>query len=186
MKKLIAHRVTLASHPLLIEIVRAIFNANIADLATKPLHVLEQDEQQEWWKNLDHQNVQLHVYSPVEQPWQIVAFSLVRNHGHFSTPQFAIAGGYSGRGYGTEIIQHYIEVAGQPLYGQQLVANEAIRHMNQKAGWKVLYEREGVEYLFHPGRAPFLPCPCIACTSADDARQREIYDEIVRYSQEGA
>ena len=179
MKKLIAHRLTRDSHPALIEELRLIYNENIGDLATHPLQWLAPEVQQEWWKNLDHPNVVVHLYSPVETPWVIVAFSKVTFRlGGYATPQFAIAKGYWGRGWGSEIIAHYLQVANRPLYGEQLVANAAICHLNKRFGWRIIETEAGVDYLYHPG---------VSTPEQADMfnRQQEIYDEIIRYHEEG-
>ena len=169
MDKLIAHRLSKNSHPLLIERMRQIYNTMIPWVATRPLTPIESQPQQDWWNQLvDHTKTTFHLYSPIETPWEICAYSVVTDRGDFCTPHFAIGGAWWGRGYGAEIIQHYLEVAAKPLYGSQLVSNAAIRHLNTKFGWHVLDTRDGVEYLHHPGVNP-------------NIRQQEIYDEILRY-----
>lgn len=156
------------THPLFIEKLRVLYNSMIPFLATHPIKSNGVAEQQMWWKTLDHSKVTVHLYSPVDSPWEIAAFSMVTDRGAYCTPMFAIDREHWGKGYGDEIIHHYLRIAnGKPLFGEQLVSNGAIRHLNARAGWQILGERNGVQSLYHPNR------------------QQEIYDEIVRYSEEG-
>lgn len=169
MKDLIATRLTQDSHPALIERMRVLFNANIDSLATKPLSLQTSRSQYDWWRSLDHTKVTFHIYSPKEWPWEIVAFSMVTDRGDYCSPMFAISNLWWGRGYGEQIIQHYLLVADEkPLQGEQLASNGAICHLNEKLGWLVVREENGVQYLRHPNN-----------------RQQEIYDEIIRYQEEG-
>jgi RimJ/RimL family protein N-acetyltransferase len=126
------------------------------------------EQQQAWWRNIDHKRVQVHLYSPIEQPWEIVAFSMVTDRGDFCTPMFAVSNTWWGKGYGEEIIRHYLALAeGKPLRGEQLTLNPAIQHLNKKLGWLIVAERDGTQFLVHP-----------------NGRQQEIYDEIIRYNEE--
>jgi RimJ/RimL family protein N-acetyltransferase len=178
--KLIPYRVRPEDHPSLLERVRQIYNENLFDLATHASKFVTADAQLTWWRGLDHEKVKLWVFSPVNEPWEIVAFCKLTDRGDFVTPQFAIDAAWWGRGFGTEIIDYYILMAGKPLYGEQLSTNLPIRHMNQKAGWKLIEKEEGVEYLYHPGSQWTVH----HLNRMSSTRQQEIYDEIIRYHEE--
>lgn len=168
--KLKAYRLTPDAHPYLIERLRTLYNSAIQFLATHPIELRSREAQAAWWNSTDHDKVTVHLYSPVDNPWEIAAFSMVTDRGSFVTPMFAIAKNYWGKGYGEEIILHYLALAGgKPLRGEQLISNGAICHLNEKLGWQVLMEKEGTQFLFHP-----------------NIRQQEVYDEIVRYNDEGS
>ena len=164
--KLIAFRLQADSHPYLIDALRRLYNESIPFM-TKPLEENSAEEQLAWWRSLDHSKVLVHLYSPVDEPWKIVAYSMLQHRGDHASPMFAIDPTYWGRGYGRAIIAHYIKEARMPLRGEQLVENKPIRHLNEKAGWKVIGNIEGrVELLEHSG---------------EPTRDQEILDEIVRY-----
>lgn len=166
MSKLIACRLLPGSHPHLVVLLGEMYNGALDQLSTKPLRRNTPEEQLAWWAALP-QEVVVHLYSPVEEPWRIVAFSMVRDRGTFCTPMFAVVPGEHGKGYGAEIIRHYLSVAWpKPLVGSQLVSNGAIRHLNNRYGWEVTEVRDGVEYLFHPSGRDY---------------PQSTYDEIIRY-----
>lgn len=148
---------------------RQIYAATIEALETKPLPHRSPEDQYLWWQGLDHGMSRFFLYSPVEQPWEIVAFSMITRRGKYSTPMFAIHPFFHGRGYGREIIQHYIQEADGPLAGEQLVSNETIRYLNSEAGWNVVSSNGIVEKLWHPG------------PHADVDPMQDAYDEIIRY-----
>lgn len=145
------------SDPVLVEIMRDIFVRTINDLSTKPLVPPTPAEQQVWWEMLDHSNVKVFLWRPIERPWEIVAFSMITDRGDHATPMFAIDPVFQGRGYAREIIDHYIRTAGKPLRGEQLKSNEAIRKLNAEAGWRLLATEGGIEYLRHPGVSALPP-----------------------------
>jgi len=170
MKKLTAYRLTPTDHPMLIERLRKLYVEALSHLATRKLHANTEVEQQAWFNNLDHAAVALHLYSPVERPWEIVGFSQVTDRGNFCTPMFALARHMRGQGLGEEIILHYLKLAnGKPLHGEQLVANGAICHLNERLGWQIKREENGVQYLYHPNGTDW---------------PQAAYDEIVRYHEE--
>jgi hypothetical protein len=170
MRKLIAYRLLADAHPALIERLRVLYNTAIPFLATHRIETQTCESQQAWWRNLDHTKVMVHLYSPVEFPWEIVAFSQVTDRGTYCTPMFALSNLWWGKGYGEEIIEHYLFVAsGKPLHGEQLTSNGAICHLNKRLGWKIISERDGMQTLVHPNN-----------------RQQDIYDEIIRYDEEDA
>jgi GNAT superfamily N-acetyltransferase len=170
--KLIPHRLASDGHPHLIEQVRVLYNSTLFFLATHPISPQSKEGQQAWWKDLDHSRVVVHLYSPVESPWDIVAFSMVTDRGLYFTPMFAISNNYWGKGYGQEIIEHYLALAaGKPLRGEQLVSNGAICHLNARYGWNIVGERDGTQFLIHPNNVD---------------RQQEVYDEMVRYWEVGS
>jgi hypothetical protein len=168
MKLLTAHRLTPASHPVLLDRMREIYNLNISYLATKPLAYIDRAQQLKWWRELDHTKNIVHIYSPIDSPWAICAFSKVTDRGDHCTPIFAIGGAWWGRGFANEIIEHYLSLSAKPFRGEQLTSNAPICHLNEKFGWQIESTADGVDTLYHP------------------ARQQEIYDEILRYQSEGA
>jgi GNAT superfamily N-acetyltransferase len=175
-KRLIAKRLPATASQGEVEILRELYIGAIEQLSTRPLHRNTTEEQWAWWDGLDHSKVTVHFYSTVDEPWRIIAFSMVTDRGSFCTPMFAIAKVAWGRGYGQEIIEHYLEVASpKPLYGSQLVSNGAICHLNRKNGWMVLREVDGVQMLFHPN----------GDSHAGQTHPQEAYDEIVRYHRYG-
>jgi len=165
---LTAHRIT---EPWQVERMRQIYNETLPDLATRPgLTPRTEAAQQEWWSEV-HDHAVAHLYSPITEPWKFVAFSLVQwKPGGIVTPLFAIETAWQGRGLGRQIIDHYLKIANAPLAGSALTSNRAIMHLNERAGWQQLAERDGVALLYHPGPHP-----------TDDARQREIFDAIMEY-----
>jgi GNAT superfamily N-acetyltransferase len=170
MKYLTAYRMCPDDHPLLVERLRKMYIEALSFLETHKLHPNTEEEQQAWWAALDHTSTVVHLYSPVERPWEIVGFSMVTDRGNFCTPMFALARHMRGQGLGQEIIEHYLAVAnGKPLHGEQLVSNGAICHLNARLGWKVKREQDGVQYLYHPNGTDW---------------PQSAYDEIVRYHEE--
>lgn len=159
MSKLVPVRLERGAPLYCIDTVRRIYNATIADLATKPLKPNTWDHQYIWWRNIDFDKTVIHAYCPEPWPGVIVAFSKVTYRGDHCTPLFAIDPEWHGRGFGEEIIQHYLSVARpKPLRGSQLVSNGAICHLNEKAGWQIESTVDGVQHLYHPnGRDKFLP-----------------------------
>lgn len=154
------------SDPIYIEIMRCIYNVTLPQTATKPIAPKTSEEQFNWWCNLDHNKVRVHIYREVERPWNIVAWSMVTDRGNYCTPMFAIHPQFWGLGYGEEIIYHYLQVAGKCLQGSQLKSNGAICHLNARNGWRVVGEDGDVQLLLHDG--------------PDNYPQRA-YDEILRY-----
>jgi GNAT superfamily N-acetyltransferase len=150
---------------------RQIFNATLPALSTIPLTAKSAEEQQAWWNGRDPALVRGFLYSPVAWPWEMVAFSLLTQRDGFTTPLFAIDPAWQGRGYGAEIIRHYIAEARGPLAGSALRANAAISHLNAKAGWIEVGGDTKVAQLYHPG----------AVEDRDATRQQEIYDSIMEY-----
>ncbi len=139
------------SDPILIEALRSIYVRTIESLATKPLIPPTPAEQLEWWKNLDPDKVRVWLWRDVERPWEPVAFSMLTDRGDHATPMFAIDPAFQGRNLARTIIAHYINAAGKPLRGEQLVSNEAIRKLNREAGWRVWGTDYRVEKLCHGG-----------------------------------
>ena len=170
-KHLVPRRIT---EPWEVEVMRRIFNLTLADLATRPLQPRDEHSQQRWWSALDKTRTVAHLYSPIAMPWHFVAFSLVqwKDRG-IATPMFAIHPDWQHRGYGREIIDHYLEVANGPLAGSALKSNAAIMHLNKRAGWQTVSETETVAHLYHPG----VPTQ----SDRSEARQREIYEAILDY-----
>lgn len=170
MKNLTAYRMKPTDHPMLVERLRKLYVEALSHLATKRLPTRTELEQQLWFSDLDHEATTIHLYSPVGRPWEIVGFSMVTDRGTFCTPMFSLTFHMRGQGLGEEIIQHYLAIAnGKPLHGEQLVANGAICHLNEKLGWKVKHDAEGVQYLYHPNGTDY---------------PQSAYDEIVRYHEE--
>jgi len=155
-----------------VDIMRQIYNDNLESLATRPLPFRTYEEQQQWWEASKHY-LNGFLYEPLTEPETVVGFLVLRDRGGFQTPMIAIKKNGWGKGYGKEMVSDYIEKAYGPLAGTQLKSNSAICHLNHKAGWMVLGEREEtngtVELLFHPGR--------------DRTRQIEpsIFDSILDY-----
>lgn len=154
-------------HPALVEILRRLYNDALNALNTKDLHYNTEMDQWLWWLRLDHHTTKIHLYSPINEPWNIIAFSMVTDHGSYCSPMFAIASGYHGRGYGEQIIQHYLFLAGQkPLHGSQRMDNQPIRHLNKRNGWIVVKTEGDIEHVYHPNPGQ---------------TQEEINREILRY-----
>jgi len=163
--KLLALRVI---EPWAVEIMRQLYHSTKPWLeVSEPLPSRTIEEQQAWWNDMPHPKI-AHLYTPVEEPWNFVAFSIVQRKGNFNTPIFGIHPAYHRRGYGEVILHHYLEVADGPLAGSDKLTNGAIIKLNDRNGWKVIdVDDKGVRKLFHPG--------------VHDDRQQEIYDEICRY-----
>ena len=138
------------SDPILLEVVRMIYNQS-RSYFTKDLPYRYAHEQWEWWSRLDHSKSKLFVWRDTERPYEIVAFSFLRDEDTYASPLFGIGAWARGRGYARAIIKHYIETAGKPLRCEQLVSHVAIRKLNRDAGWFVLREQDGVQSLYHPG-----------------------------------
>lgn len=165
--KLIPHPIR---EPIQVELMRQIFNAIRSDMETiSYIPEISEQKQKIWWTSLDHSKVKAFLYTPVDEPWYFVAFSVVQKKGDFTTPMFGVVPAAHGRGYGREIIKHYLEVANGPLAGSQRKDNGAIRHLNQELGWQIVGETEEAELLYHSG------------IIKNDPRQEEIYEEILRY-----
>lgn len=130
-------------------LVRGIYNENLDALATIPLEPRSYEDQLKWWEDLDKGRVRLWLHYDGAY---LIGFSMLTYRKGFHTPLFAIAKEHQGKGYAHWFIRHYITEAQTPLAGQQLVSNSAIRHLNKKHGWTVLYMVGGVEYLYHPGK----------------------------------
>jgi len=155
-------QLTRDSDPILIEALRPILNASLPYL-TKSLGWMSAVEQHRWWRTEDHARVKVFLWRDDERPWEPVAFSMITDHGDFASPFFAVARDHWSNGYGDAIIKHYIETAGKPLRGQQLVSNGAIRKLNARNGWVVvrkstaLWTNPDIEYLEHPGPTTTFP-----------------------------
>jgi len=155
-------QLTRDSDPVLIEIMRNLFAAGTSGYS-REVFIPTAPEQQEWWKTLPHDKVKAFLWRDDERPWEIVAYSLITDCGTFASPVFAVAPMFQGRGYGDQIIKHYIATAGKPLRGQQLVSNGAIRKLNARNGWVVvrkstaLWTNPDIEYLEHPGPTTTFP-----------------------------
>ena len=136
---------------------RHIYNENLDSLATKPLPYRNYDDQQQWWETNKH-SLKGFLYETIDQPGEVVGFLVLRDRGGFYTPTIALRQEDWGKGYGKEIVYDYIQKANGPMAGTQLKSNAAICHLNQKAGWQILGEREAdnglIELLFHPGAHP--------------------------------
>jgi len=87
-----------------------------------------------------------------------MAFLVLRDRGGFATPIIAIDKVEWGKGFGREMIQEYIALAGNPLAGSQLVSNLSICHLNRQLGWQIIGSRMvpagQIELLFYPGAHP--------------------------------
>lgn len=167
-RELYAYKMVENDHLALVEVLRNLYNSSIPYF-TKPLNANTWDQQHEWWMKLDFSKVQIHLYSRRSHPWEIIAFSMLTDHGDYVSPVFGVTAQYHGQGYGSEIIEHYLQLAnGKPLRGAQLKSNGPICTLNRRMGWRVVSEDDDVQYLEHPNN-----------------REQEIYDEIVRYSREG-
>lgn len=137
-----------------VEVMRLIYNDNLDSLATKPLPYRTYEEQQQWWEANKH-SLRAFLYETTAKPGLFIGFLVLRNRGGFETPTIALRKEDWGQGYGKEMVFDYLEKANGPLAGSQLRSNFAICHLNKKAGWRILGEREEsngmVELLFHPG-----------------------------------
>jgi len=143
---------------------RCIFAECIDDMKTKPMEVPSADEQQAWWAKMRGQKGFLY-YTP-QFSKVAVAFSLLKDRGDHMTPMFAIRRGWWGNRFASQIIAHYLKSAyPKPLKGSDLVKNTVICKLNDEFGWQVVEEDEVARQLYHP----------------NEARQQEIYDEILRY-----
>ena len=137
-----------------VEVMRQIYNENLDSLATKPLPYRTCAAQQQWWDENKH-SLRAFLYEPTDRPSTFVGFLLLRDRGGFCTPIIALRKEEWGKGYGKELINDYLQKSDGPMAGSQLVSNAMICHLNKKAGWRVLGEREEqngmVQLLFHPG-----------------------------------
>jgi len=158
--------------PWAVERMRQIYSETMSSLATHPIPERGPISQQEWWKSLDQSKVQAFLYAPINRPWEFIAFSIVqKKHEHFTTPIFAITPKEHGKGYGEQILRHYLFVANGPLAGEDSLSNPAIAHLNDRNGWQVLgIDEKGVRKLYHPGYRDL-----------SEEQQQVAYDEIVRY-----
>lgn len=158
MNKLRCHSV---KEPWQIELMRCIYNDNLDMLSTHPLPYKTYEEQQNWWQE-NKECLRAFLYEPIAKPGKFVAFLVLRIREGFCTPIIAIQKEEWGSGYGQEIVHDYIKKADGPIAGTQLQCNEAICHINQKVGWRILGESgEGdkkIDLLFHPGANPANQC----------------------------
>jgi len=130
------------------EYVRNLYNASLADLATKPLEPSTLEDQITWYFRAQPEVMigMNHEYRPVG------FFALTpRVYGDFHTPIFVIHPDHRGKGYARHFIQGYISHASTPLAGSQLKSNKVICRLNEEIGWQIVAERDGVQYLYHPG-----------------------------------
>ncbi len=169
--RLIPYLLRKDDHPALIEALRVLYIEALAELATHPIPANTPEQQQEWWRNLDLSEETVWLMSLPESPWDIVGFVKLRHREGFYSPMFALAKRVHGQGLGREMIQFYLDAVpkGIPLLGEQLVSNHAICHLNEKAGWQVLAEREGVQSVYHPNQSDY---------------PQRIYDELMRFRDE--
>lgn len=150
------------------EYVRQLYNTNLKALATKPLEPSSLEEQITWYLEAKPE-----VLIGEDPTGEIVGFiALTPRMFDFHTPIFVIDPDHRGKGYAREFIQAYIQHAATPLAGSQLKSNEVIRRLNNEAGWEIVGERDGVEYLYHPGN------PHMAQTSAHRYAAREAKGEL--------
>jgi len=136
----------------LIEKVRLIYNENLPLLATKPLTPVTKEQQRKWWAGVDHDKVKLYVYMDPDDVWSdiVVGFSLLTDRGSYVTPMMAVTEKYHDRGYGQEIMLHYLQTAHpKPLRAQSLMLNLGICMLNSLMGWKVIGSQDGVYDLWH-------------------------------------
>lgn len=133
----------------IIERVREIYNEALPLLATKPIPTRTYDEQQDWWQSVDHEKVRLYVY--MNEPGDIVGFALLTDRGNTVTPMVAIAAKHRDRGYGQEIMRHYLDAAKpKPMICQSLVENKAINMLNVLMGWQLAGRKGDVFTYYHP------------------------------------
>lgn len=153
----------------MVEIMRRIYNAVRADLSDPPPEPRTYDQQTAWWKSRDHEKTQAFLYNPENEPFNMIGFSLLQQkHPDFKTPQIGLWPEDQGKGYGRQIVNHYLETADGPLAGSDLFRSPAIAHINDSVGWKQVGSKDGSRLLYHPG--PYM-----------DPRQDEIYRDILRY-----
>jgi len=118
---------------------------------TKPLRPVESlAGQVDWW---------LDAYPPKrvwiirDMEYAFVGFVTLTDRHGFETPLFAIAPEHRGKGYARWFIEFYIMVAYGALAGEQLQSNEIICRLNKEAGWEIIGSKDGVDFLYHPGRS---------------------------------
>jgi len=132
------------------EYVRNLYNASLAELATKPLEPSSLEQQITWYLEMKPE-----IMLAEDHDENIVGFfALTPRMFDFYTPIFVIHPDHRGKGYAREFIQEYISYAATPLAGSQLKSNEVICRLNAEAGWQIMAERDGVQYLYHPGNPP--------------------------------
>jgi len=143
------------SDPKDLEAMRVIFNASLADMATKgEMKPVSPEDQMRWW---------MEPY-PSKRAWMVeelgnddpVGFIVLTDRVGFETPMFAIAPTYRGKGYARWFVQEYINLAKGALAGEQLQSNEIICRLNREAGWEIIETRREnadrvIDYLYHPG-----------------------------------
>ena len=155
-------------HPWQVERMRQIYLECRPWLSVQDLPDRSEVEQQEWWNSIKGHS-KAFLYSPSEEPWKFVAFSLLRKKSaNIVSPMIGIAEEYRGKGYARKIIQHYISAAGGALAGSARSDHTQILRLNYELGWQEVGEKDGMILLYHPG--------CI-----ENHRQEEIYREILRY-----
>lgn len=186
--RLIGYLLTPNTHPALLEQLRVLYIEALAALSTHPIPKNTPEEQQQWWQGLDHTKERVWLMSLRETPWDIIGFVKLRKRDGYYSPMFALAKRVHGQGLGAEMIQFYLSQVpvGTPLRGEQLVSNEAICHLNQKAGWIVLSRLrvggELVETVYHPHNVHVYDgLPEGTVLWVDTAYPQRAYDEIVRH-----
>lgn len=135
------------------------------------------EEEQDTYRKSFNEHTRHYIFLTEEGP---VAFSRLewRPDG-FVYPTVGVASWARGHGYAWEVMKHTLLAAGGPLKGDLLTSNKAIMKVDFTLGWRPLGEpHEGildVECAWPP-------------TFIDHDRewsQQQVYDEIVRYSEEG-
>lgn len=135
-----------------IEAMRQIFNECLPFM-TKPMEPVSPWNQRIWWVNLPKKvkRFKAFVYEDETQRGEILAYSLLQWHlDGRTTPLFGIRKGARGQNLARQIIQHYLKEAEGPLWGEERSDHAAIIKLNQEVGWKLLSEKCGVRYLYHP------------------------------------
>ena len=165
-------RAILIEEPWQVELMRILFNDNLATLS-KPLPSRTYEEQQQWW-NENKSHLTAYLYEPVDRPGKFVAFLLMRDRGGFSTHTIIIQKEEQGKKYGHEIVFNHLEKANGPIAATQLQSNKAICHINEKAGYIVLGEKDHpdsgkTDIIYHPGYNP------------EAKPTREVFESMLKY-----
>jgi hypothetical protein len=129
------------------EFVRRLYNENLAALSTKPLREKSLLDQIEWFI----QAKPVVMIALNEDAERVGFFALTPRLGGYHTPIFVIDKPHRGKLYARRFIHEYLYEARTPLAGSQLISNTTICRLNKDAGWVVVGEKNGVQYLYHPG-----------------------------------
>lgn len=145
------------------EYIRNLYNTSRGDLEMEsPLPEQSVAGQFDWWRK---SGVMLYVARVRDERVGFVALTPRWSlNARFHTPILAVDPAHRGKGYGRQFIEAYIRLAGGPLAGAQRTDNPVICRLNAQMGWQIVGERDGVQYLFHPG--PRL---------TDNAREAHLY-----------